>query len=342
MTMRARFLGAIAMITLVAIARDAAAEGRRVLFVAPETTPFAARVRAEIEAMGFDIDPAPILVEDGTTTAVAAARVIESPPRRVELWITDPATGKLTIRAFVMPSADEDEAIQTVRASEQLRAFFQPLQEPKALSLAAAPAPVPEPPSPAASPSTNPPAAVPTVMAPPPKPAAAGPRFVVGAALAVPFQPGGPGLDLTLSGRWMATDHLGVGALLSVPLAGSTVTSTEGSASMSATLFGASLSWVVDVIPELRLSAQAGPALAWLRTNGFAATPYQGKPSNIAVLLGFIGAEIAPRLTERVHLCFDGQVGVSLPRADIAFAGRTVAAWGRPLGMLSAGASVDW
>jgi hypothetical protein len=356
MTPRARrWLLAVAVALSAGAPCGALAEGRRVLFVTGPPSPFSARVRAEIEAMGFEIVPAAILADNGAD-AVAAARVIESPARRVELWITDPATGRLALRAFVTPSPDGDDASETVRASEQLRAFFQPLREPTpplsvapppSSPLSVAPPPrsslpvAPPPPSSLAVAPSPPSSPAPSSPAPPPASPSAGPRFVVGANVAVPFQPGGPGLDLGLHGRWMAARVLGVGAFVSVPLAGSTVNAREGSAGVSAPLFGAELTLASDVTPRLRLSTSAGLGAAWVRTSGFASAPYQGKPSNVVAALAMLGAGIAPRLTERTHLCFDGHLGFSLPRVDIAFVGRPVATWGRPLGVLSAGVSVD-
>ncbi len=356
MTVRARTTtataAAIAVAALVALwPARAGAEGQRVLFVASASTPFSARVRAEIEAMGFEIEPAAELAEGDSTAAVAAARVVEGPGRRVELWIMDPKAGHLALRTVVMPAAEEDDTSETVRASEQLRAFFQPLRAPSLPLAAPAPPPPPAPPAWAAPPAWSTPAPVaapPPVIAPEPSPElppAPVPsprrRFVVAADLAVPFQPGGPGLSLGLRGRWMATGLIGVGAFASVPLLGSTVTAAQGSATVSGALLGADLTLVAEPAPWMRLSTSAGLGAGWVRTSGFASAPYQGQPSNIVVAVPVIGAAVAPRVAERVHLYVDGRVGVSLPRADVAFAGHVVATWGRPLGLLSAGVSVD-
>jgi hypothetical protein len=317
---------------------EAAAEGHRVLFVAASTTPFSERVRAEIEAQGFELEAASAVAED-RTSAVAAARVVEGPARRVELWIADAETGHLVLRAVVVPSPDDDDAIQTVRASEQFRAFFQRLHvsAPRSPAISSTP-PAPEAASQRARRPTIAEDPSPPSLEPPPTPRR---RFVIGAALAVPFQSGGPGLDLEVRGRWMATRGLGVGAFVTVPLAGSTVTASEGSAAISAPLFGADLALAVDFASRLRLSTSAGLALAWVRTRGVASAPYKGQSSDVAAALVLLGGGIAPRLTDRMHLCIDGRVGFSVPRVDIAFADRPVATWGRPLGLLSAGVSVD-
>jgi hypothetical protein len=317
----------------------------RILFVAPVATPFSARVRAEIEAMGFTVEPAETLDGEGPPTAVAAARVIEAPPpRRVELWIVDASRGRLTLRAVIRalddgasgprdpsePSANDDEATQTVRASEELRAFFQPLREPPPRS-----PPPPEPP-----PETP----LPALLATAPEPPIAGapwPRFVASAAVAVPLEPGGPGADLALRFRWMATRRIGVGALVSIPVVGSTVSAVQGSASTSAAIFGAEVSAVLLDARPVRLAASAGLGAAWLRTTGFASAPYVGGSASLVTGLPFLGLEVAPRLTDHLRLYLGGHAGIALPSADIAFAGHTVATWGRPLGLLSAGMSLE-
>jgi hypothetical protein len=140
----------------------------------------------------------------------------------------------------------------------------------------------------------------------------------------------------------MATRVLGVGARVSVPVLGSTVSSQEGHASVAATLFGVEATAVVLDAHYVRLSAYAGLAAAWLRTSGFASAPYVGQSDAAVTALPFLGVEVAPRLADRVHLHLAGDVGASLPRADVSFAGHTVASWGRPLGMGSAGVSVDF
>lgn len=348
---RARRLAAAmaaAVLALVALRpAPARAEGRTLLFVAPAPSPFSARVRAEIAAMGFEIEESADLISSGSG-AVAAARVIERPGRRVELWIADAATGRLTERAVVLPAPGDDDDSQTVRASEQLRAFFQPLAMPLAPPLPTSP------PAPASSPtlvalpsrapalaSPPPPAFAPSPAPAPTAPLPRRPRFLVAADLAVPFQPGGPGLNLGLRGRWAMVEHLGLGAFVSVPLLGSTVRAPEGSASLSAALFGLDLALAARPTPGLRLAAGAGLALAWLRTSGLASPPYTGKALDAVFALPLVGAEIAPRLAGPVSLFVEGRLGVALPRADLIFAGRPVATWGRPLGLLAAGVAVD-
>jgi hypothetical protein len=328
----ARWAIGVVSLALAALAPLAArAEGTpRVVLVSASSTPFSARLRAEIEDMGFAVEPAPLLAGSAAPPTVAAVQIVDAPPpRRVRLWIAAPGSDHLVLRATVEPSPAGDDATEAVRAAEQLRAFFQPLREP----------PPPPHPSPAPPPSPDPPVA--------PAPVAPGPRavprpFTVSVAVAVPLQPGGPGADVALRGRWMATRLFGVGAFAALPVLGSTVKAAEGSASLSAFLFGGDVSVVAHPLPALRVSTHAGLGIAWLRTSGSASAPFRGQAAAATFALPVVGAEIAPRLAGPVRLCFDGQAGFSLPSAEIVFAGRPVATWGRPLGLLSAGASVDF
>jgi hypothetical protein len=295
------------MVIFACLPGEARAEGPRVLFVAPVTTPFSARVRAEIEAMGFTVEPAEALDVGAPPSAVAAARVIEAPPpRRVELWIVAAGSGRFERRSVIQPAEDDDEETQTVRASEQLRAFFQPLHAPAPGRLGRA-----RPPLAAPAPEA---AVLPEIEEPPAPPAPS--RFVAGAVIAVPFQPGGAGVDLALRFRWMATRVIGLGALVSVPIAGTTVSAAQGSTSVSVPIFGAELTAVILDARPVRLAVSAGFGAAWLRTTGTAISPYVSRSDSVVVGLPFLGVEVAPRLTDHLRLYVGGHVGVSVPRAD--------------------------
>jgi hypothetical protein len=329
-------------------AAEAHAETRTVLFVVETPTAFSARLRAELEAMGFDITSAPV-VDDGVVPVIAAVRVINVPgPRRVEVWIANRSTGRLELSALVQPSPDDDEASQTVRASEQLRAFFQPLREssaataplPADTATALPPAIPPAEPPPSATP---PPLAFPPSTTPPASPSAPVEprRFTVAASLALPIDAGGVGVDALIQGRWALTRRLGVGGVFAVPLSGTALRSGANSADVSATFLNAELSITVVESRALRLTGNAGVGVAWLRTRGVATAPYTGKSDDAWVALPLIGIEVAPKLSEWVRLCLGARVGLALPRTDIAFADQSVANWGWPLAVLSAGVSVD-
>jgi len=359
-----RVVVAAGLLVCSSFCRDARADTRKVLFVVQRSSPFSARLQAEIEAMGFEIVPAQALDETAATPAVAAVRVVEMPPpRRVELWLAEAASGKLSLSTVVQPSEKDDEASQAVRASEQLRAFFQPLREPDPKS-APATQPLPGPETPAGgAPAPRKPAPrkrPPETPAPPPPARPSSElrtlppasfesdrlsgqrRWVAAASVAMPIEPGGPGLDALLYGRWLPTSRLGIGLALDVPLVKSTLSRGDNSAKVSAALLDAELAVTVLDSRALRLIALGGVALAWIRTEGDATLPYTSKSDDAWAALPLLGVEVAPRLSERFHACLGARAGFAFPKPDIEFAGERVATWGQPLVLLSAGVGMEF
>jgi hypothetical protein len=347
--------------------RDARADTTKVLFIAQRSSPFSARLQAEIEAMGFEIVPAQAFDETAPAPAAAAVRVVEMPPpRRVELWLADGASGKLVLSTVVQPSEKDDEASQAVRASEQLRAFFQPLRERNAKpALPSVPPPGAEgPDAPAggaeaarkpAAPKKAPekPARPPPVKADSDRRASMSAslepergsrerRWVAAASVAMPLGTGGPGLDALLYARWLLSSRFGIGLALDVPLVRSTLSSGVNSAKVSAALLEAELSVALFDSRALRVMAVGGVALAWIRTDGEATPPYTSKSDDAWAALPLLGAELAPRLSERVHACLGARAGFALPKPDIDFAGERVATWGQPLVLVSAGVGMEF
>src|SRR5262245_4430097 len=90
-----RVIAAVVLSTSMLLPATAWPDKQKVRFVAAKATSFGARVRAEIEAMGFDVEPADTLDDRGTLTPIAAARVVDVPPlRHVELWLVDASSGR--------------------------------------------------------------------------------------------------------------------------------------------------------------------------------------------------------------------------------------------------------
>jgi len=178
----------------------AAAEAARVLFVSHEKTPLSERIRAELEAKGFQIVLSDELDPSGNFEVSAAAQVIETPPpRRIELWLMDQSAGRLALDRVLEaeqgagdPSAD---ATSAVRVSEQLRAFFQPLSESAAAVELMPPLPAPRPLEPRATPP-----AIAKIPASKPTGLEEG-RFFQELSAALPAQPGSVGLDVLFRAR---------------------------------------------------------------------------------------------------------------------------------------------
>jgi hypothetical protein len=131
-------------------------------------------------------------------------------------------------------------------------------------------------------------------------------------------------------------------ALVELPIVGATARSDALSATVSPWLFGGDVSLVLLDAPAVRVSTSVGVAAAWLRVTGTASPPYSAHATSAWTVVPLAGLGIAPRLTDHVHLPLGAAIGVSLPKAEIALAGESVATWGRPLGLLSGGLDVDF
>jgi hypothetical protein len=333
---RKRSVGALIVVAVLGSFARAAQAGNQVLVLAKERTAFSARVRAEIDAMGFETVSSGELDGRPPFLPVAIAKVIETPPpRRVELWLPAANGGQLELSAVIETSAGEDEASQTVRASEELRAFFQPLREraratePPRESVLPPPPPPPQRLAPAA-----PPRVVVRTLRPLPQ------RFSAQVALGVPLEPGGPGGDVVIRGHWLFKRRLGWGAVLVVPILGSTVQATNGTnntAAIWATLAGTELSMLLFDGQSAKLLTRGGIAVASVRAVGDATNPYSDKTDTAWVALPFVGAEVAVRLSERFQLSLGADIGDAFPEMQVVFSKQTIARWGRPFGLLSGG-----
>jgi len=327
---------------LIGVSRPSLAEPTRILFVSHEPTPFSARIRAEIEAMGLSIVPVDALDGDDTRGAAAAAQVIESPPpRRVELWLRDENTGRLALDRILEAEQVETEpgaadATSAVRASEQLRAFFQPVRESSAALELMPPRPPPSPLKPSAAPR-----AAPRAPVPPPIRTEEG-RFFQELAAAVPLQPGSLGLDLLLRARMRFGATYGLGVKLALPIVPSTLSSAGNVAEVSTSLFGAELSALFVTTPFARLSGYAGVSVFSLSASGQATAPYTDRVDRKWAALPSFGSELGFRVTKNLRLCLGAELGVAWPKLELVFAGQRVATFGRPFALLSAGLGVAW
>ncbi|HKO47582.1 MAG TPA: hypothetical protein VJV79_07660 [Polyangiaceae bacterium] len=309
-----------------------------------QDSPFSARIRAEIEAMGLQIVPADALDAEGAGEIGAAAHVIESPPpRRVELWLKNETTGQLALDRVLHAEQVEVEpgavdATSAVRVSEQLRAFFQPLREGPAAARLMPPRPPPPPLKASAAPQVAGASASSTGAA---APAEEG-RFFQELAAAVPLQPGSLGLDLLLRARLRFGSNYGLGAKLVLPVVPSTVSSGANAADVSAWLIGVELSTLLATTELVTLGAHAGLSLLWLSASGQANAPYTDRVDHQLAALPSLGTQVGFRLSKHVRLCLGAELGVTLPKLELAFAGQSVASWGQPFALFSAGVGAAW
>lgn len=325
-------------LVLFVVSRRASAEPARVLFVSPERTPFSTRIQAEIATMGIEVVPAASLDAEGVPPISAAARVVESPPpRRIELWLRDEKTGRLALDQVVEAEPGIADSTSAVRASEQLRAFFQPLGERAATAALMPRLPNPQPLS--QTPRVTPPKQA--VRAALPRTADEA-QFFQELAGAIPVGPGSQALDLLVRARRRLGQNYAVGGKLVLPLVPSAVEFAGNSADVSASLFGAELAISALTTRVVSFGVHAGFGLLWLSASGKAQAPYTGRVEHRWAALPSVGSELAVRVTRHLRLCLGAELGVSVPRLQLSFAGQHVASWARPLALFSAGVGVEW
>jgi hypothetical protein len=158
----------------------------------------------------------------------------------------------------------------------------------------------------------------------------------------IAFQGGSPGIDALIRGGFWLLPRFALGGKLGLPLLPSTVKSQGNAATLSATIVGAELTLLVLQTQALRLGADAGLALAWLRAVGQPTLGYTNTPDSAFAALPSLGSQLDVYWGSRWHACFGAELGIVLPRVEIAFAGQRVAPWGRPLGLLSSGVGLDF
>ena len=167
------------------------------------------------------------------------------------------------------------------------------------------------------------------------------PRFFEEISLALPIEPGSLGIDALVRGGGWVLPRWGVGGKLVIPLLSSTVHSGVNSADVSIALLGAELSRMLVDGHALRVVARAGIALAWLRTSGTATPPYTSTSDSALAALPSLALQLELPVSERLRLSFGAELGLALPKLEVAFAAEPVAVWARPLGLLSLGISLD-
>lgn len=322
----APFLAAAAVVAVAAPAR--ASESATIVLVAPVGDAFEGRMRAELESMGFEVKVQGALDGEPPGGVLAVARVVTGPPRRLEVVVvaTDASSRVPSRTAVIDAPVGEDEATVSVRAAEQLRAFFQPLRPPSPDEPEAAPPVVPPGPSPA-PPNVPPPAPAPPPVNAPASPPPS-PRVSTTLALGAALDVGGAGLGALAGARLHVAQHVAVGIVVVAPLTATTVSGREGEATLRAVVPGVDVAAILDVADgALRIAPSAGAALAILVTDGAANAPYEGQADVASAAMPFARLELSPRLVGPLRASVQGLGGVALPPIAVRFAGREAATW---------------
>jgi hypothetical protein len=317
-----------------------------------------ARLRAELEALGFQVveTPAPTTASGRDALdaaaraagAVAAVRLVPSSTGGgVEVWIFERVTGKTVLREVVAPDASAGGAASTpatiaLRAVELLRASLLEMDAPHPSRGEIAPTAelraIAGPVTPPAFTSSIPP--IPPFFPPialPRGPEVAPPRWARFGAAIAPAVAGSPGgvpaallVDVRL--RWMPLGRFGVSAGALIPTVAGTIKTSKAAADARQGLVGG------GVRVELGSPASAwsptlegGFAAAWLHTQGVEASPpliVLGR--TVFAAAPYLRAGLAFALDPRIALRADALGAVTLPDLRVDFVNVEVARWGRP------------
>jgi hypothetical protein len=300
------------------------AQSRRVLVLLSAKPPeFWPRLNAELEASGFAAQTADVSAEplEPSHIEVLAARArvniglspLES-GRGLQIWLVDPVSHRLAFREVILglyaPSDSPD--VIAVRMVETLRATLMDLQ--KERRVVAEPPPLPPSPAPIAEPHRS--------------------RFTLGLGGAGVVSPGGLGaiglVQASLAGALGSRFSLVLDSALT-PVA-TRFRRAEGGASLSWYLAGVALRFgVTEPTARLSLRSSAGVWVAHLSSRGQAAPGFSDAQSSSTSAVPHVDLGLRWLLTQRLGLGTDAAVGFSAPGVDIAFGGRQVASWGRPL-----------
>jgi hypothetical protein len=313
---------------LLSLASGASAD--RILVVEDDQTRrVGARLRAELESLGFETqvadtseEPTRASLEEAARQAGAMAALrVRASRAGVEVWIQDRVTSKTVLREVVVAEG-QDESVVAVRAVELLRAS---LLEVGAPGFAGGELP----PTPTVERLVEPPA-------PPER------RLSLALGPALGLSPGGlgptPHVDVAV--RWRAAGRFVLGTRVFVPALPAAVDGPEGRASVS--LSAASITGDAELLPPGRFFARAGVGVGalWAHMDGAAAPSFVGRGDDVFAALSFVHAGAAVAASRDVRFFGDATLAVATPRPVVRFADREVASWGRPAAFFTLGLEV--
>ncbi len=279
------------------------------------------RMRAELAAAGFTVvEVAPWSAEASPsdvarllepTGAVAAVRVGDD---GTEVWLVDTRRHTTSLREVVLavPTDTAEDSTIAVRAVEVVRAELDGARARKRRKRIV-------------TDEIGPPE-------PPPEPQRRPVSFDLGFGFSA--SPGGvPVAPTFIAGaRWMPIEHVGVGVLAVASPFHSTVKAAEGATSIWTGLAGAGLAVeATSSSATWGFAVEAGGAGGWLHLDGDAAPGFRSQSDPLAVGGPYLRPSLRWRLTPAFALRLDVIGAVVFPRPVVAFAGREVATWGRPV-----------
>lgn len=283
--------------------------------------PFAAKLAAELEQLGFTVAHEESLV--ATSREVAIVRVSE---KELDLYEVAP-DGALRKRSMTAAKTDP------LKAAEEVRALLLPLVEktPAAAepSLVAA--------APPAGEHAPPPLPV-SLALPPPLPKVA--EIALGAGAF--FGAGKPAAALSLSASFFprllrsGRGSLGVGAGAIAEVSPEGISASQGSADVRALLFGPEVIGRLELSSRLLAEVAVGAWANHLRVEGNAAAPFVSRDESAWTWSPTARSRLAYR-GGPLAIFADARLGVALPGVAIRFDGGTVREWGRPWACIGIG-----
>ena len=283
----------------------------------PEQRALIARLRAELDDLGFRVEEVPPdenpetleVLADGTRV-LALVRIDET-AQAIEFYIHAPASGDvLRDRVPIRPRRADVAAVATVELLRARLIKLGILQPPPEPVVPLPPAPLPPPPPP-----------------PPPR----DPSLTADVNAGAWYSAGGLGASpaLVLGMRAHPKNWLAVGALGAFEPQSSELSASEGSVRSHAMLLGVLTDFGFSA-GRTRFELGGGVALSMLSLSGDAGSPYAGRVTHSYGVAPITRFNLGFRLAGPVSLHTEMISGVSSPRIAVRFAERTVAHWGRP------------
>jgi hypothetical protein len=281
------------------------------------------RIKAELAAAGFELRLAEPRSWPPTREQIAelarkeqaiAGLSLISNEDTIEIWIVDRVTGKTVVRVLPAKAGEQSEQDQldlvAICTLETLRAT---LLEVTVASHSRG--------------EVAAPSAVRALLSAEPS------RFSLRVASAVGYGSNslGPSLELGLSGTAALLPRWRLGLDLFVPLTTPALTGPEGRAELGLSLAGAFVeASLTDPVARADVMVAGGAWVGLLTLRGGAQPPYVGSSVQVAMLLPHLDLGARARISRRI--AFLGRVSgaVATPKANVRFAGREVAVWGRP------------
>jgi len=334
------------MVSFPLAAAHARGEPRIVLVAPAKDEGIAVRIRAELEALHFEVldaeeagPPAREPLEEAArkSDAVAAVRIVPS-SAGVEVWIVDRMTGKTVLREIVAEQEPPhgDSATIALRVMELLRASLMELDAPR------------PPPG-----EVAPPAVIREILAPrrAETPRAASvpgrrPFLTLELGPSMLMSPGGigpSGLLHTSLHIQRPSERIGLSTFVSIPVVPANLAGPEGVATARFGLLGVGLrgsfaphgaAWNANV--------GAGLSAVVLHFEGRPERPYAGASETLFTLAPYLRVGLGYAVTPHLRLRADVLTGVTVQRPVVEFVGRVAATWGLPFVSPSLGAELSW